>query len=244
MNFLINQLDIRFLTRTRHFLFNLKISHSRTVIEFFESLCSDPKPADYLNIKSPEAIKNETGSDSLEDDRDRESDDESDYLQNNTNEASESNFGDEDINRFRENYSSTDDEDNNEDQDDVEEEEDEEETSPEKEPNRNTSEMARIANQNGLNSMSTSLIYIKNSRKKEKKESALWWDEDNALNELTTSASLEFGSQFNLSQYNQTKFNSKIKQYEQNEQNELDEDIETLKTLESIIQNSDLFGAN
>lgn len=68
-------------------------------------------------------------------------------------------------------------------------------------------------------------------KKSEAKQANLWWDEDNALNELTTSTSFELGSQFNLNQMGS--FYS--------DQND---DVETLKTLESILKTSDLFSTN
>lgn len=68
-------------------------------------------------------------------------------------------------------------------------------------------------------------------KKLEAKQANLWWDEDNALNELTTSTSFELGSQFNINQFGS--FYS--------DQND---DVETLKTLESILRTSDLFSTN
>ncbi|RNA45049.1 neutrophil cytosol factor 1 [Brachionus plicatilis] len=68
-------------------------------------------------------------------------------------------------------------------------------------------------------------------KKLEAKQANLWWDEDNALNELTTSTSFELGSQFNLNQLGS--FYS-----------EQHDDVDTLRTLESILKTSDLFSTN
>lgn len=68
-------------------------------------------------------------------------------------------------------------------------------------------------------------------KKLEAKQANLWWDEDNALNELTTSTSFELGSQFNLNQLGS--FYS-----------EQHDDVDTLTTLESILKTSDLFSTN
>lgn len=79
--------------------------------------------------------------------------------------------------------------------------------------------------------ISHSMLGLNHCTKKQSqnREAGLWWDEDEALNELTSSMSFDFGSH---NQYN--KFN-----FEENDDGT--EDMETLKTLEKILKNSDLF---
>ena len=64
------------------------------------------------------------------------------------------------------------------------------------------------------------------SKKKssENREGGLWWDEDEALNELTSSVSFEFGHRGNTNNYD-----------------EADEEDDELETLETMLRNSDLF---
>lgn len=76
--------------------------------------------------------------------------------------------------------------------------------------------------------ISNSMIGL-NHRKSANREAGLWWDEDEALNELTSSMSFDFG--------NHNKYN-KINLEENDDGND---DLETLKTLEKILKNSDLF---
>ena len=71
----------------------------------------------------------------------------------------------------------------------------------------------------------------RNPKKKLNVETGLWWDEDNALNELTTSTSFEFGSQYHIQQ---------TANVENSNEDENDE-LETLKTLELMLEHSDLF---
>lgn len=77
------------------------------------------------------------------------------------------------------------------------------------------------------------------SKKLANKQAGLWWDEDNALNELTTSSSFEYGSHYNL---NQNQFGNLFNHT--NQSGNSNQDLETLSTLESILKNSDLFSNN
>lgn len=85
---------------------------------------------------------------------------------------------------------------------------------------------------NYYNSSMNNYSLNRNPKKKLNVETGLWWDEDNALNELTTSTSFEFGSQYhvNVQQANVDNLN----------EDENDE-LETLKTLELMLEHSDLF---
>jgi len=73
---------------------------------------------------------------------------------------------------------------------------------------------------------------LNRNKKKLNMETGLWWDEDNALNELTTSTSFEFGSQYHVN----------VQQPIVDNLNEDENDeLETLKTLELMLEHSDLF---
>jgi len=92
--------------------------------------------------------------------------------------------------------------------------------------------------ENNYNNMaiSNSMIGLNQSVTSKKSQSAnreagLWWDEDEALNELTSSMSFDFGG--DKGQYNRINF--------QDFQDDGSDDLETLKTLEKILKTSELF---
>lgn len=78
--------------------------------------------------------------------------------------------------------------------------------------------------------ISNSLIGLShhNIEKNREKEAGLWWDEDEALNELTSSMSFDFGGSHNI--YNKINF----------DENNIEE-LETYQTLEKILNKSELF---
>ena len=86
-------------------------------------------------------------------------------------------------------------------------------------------------------------------RRRNNMEAGLWWDEDNALNELTTSASFDFSCSLAMSNNNSSVLggnneNSTSSHHKLNDnlnEDEDDEELETLKTLETMLKNSDLF---
>lgn len=67
-----------------------------------------------------------------------------------------------------------------------------------------------------------------NNNNNDNKEAGLWWDEDEALNELTSSISFEFGNHRNHTQCHD------LNDYD-------DDELDELETLETMLRNSDLF---
>jgi len=223
------------------------ISHSGVVIKFFESQSSDPKPAGSYFHKSE--------MDDYEEERDDFDEDDDEV---NSSSLNNSNYADDELTRCQQrissisnhNSSSSSDEDDN---DDDNEDEDDEDDDDDDRPHINLPHSAILSSDySGRLSALSSSHYstgggLRNLRKKSSnKQSSLWWDEDNALNELTTSISTEFGSQFNLNNNNSNnqKFGYKIECDEATTttcNDEEEEDIQTLKTLDNMIKTSELF---
>lgn len=176
--------------------------------------------------------QNELGSDSIEDDREFDDDDQDDIdldddlHRNNRNIINNNNTSDDMVDNLHDNDTPFDDDDEVESNlDDYEDEEDEDE-SDEDDPDANSI----------IDTEETNKRYSmpKISKKKIAKEAALWWDEDNALNELTSSTSFDFGSQYHLNNGN----SGSSRQTNVNNDDQVDEELETL---ESILKTSQLF---
>ena len=152
------------------------------------------------------------------------------YDYENTNEHMVSDFGidEEEAN----NYEYEDDEDD----DDVDEEDGEDGDGEENDSYENNFNNINNYNNLVINSSSNSRP-THSLKKKINREAGLWWDEDEALNELTSSMSFEFGN------HSQPNYNIMSNFDEANDDDGSDE-LETLKTLEKILKNSDLFKAD
>jgi len=182
-----------------------EIAHSDSVLKFFESQTSDPKPANsqknYGSAPTADLICE-------------------------IQEISVSNIN---LSRNSNQFYEYGDDDDDEEYDGEEYDENEEDC----QYSRNT------ARENNYNNMpiSHSLIGLNqcvSSRKQSvNREAGLWWDEDEALNELTSSMSFDFGSGGGVGQY------AKISFEDLNDDGS--DDLETLKTLEKILKNSELF---
>ncbi|CAF1078946.1 unnamed protein product [Brachionus calyciflorus] len=71
------------------------------------------------------------------------------------------------------------------------------------------------------------------------KQVGLWWDEDNALNELTISSSFEFGSQYQISN-----LNHQLKYFDNEINLSKNQDFENIKKLELFLETNDIFSNN
>jgi hypothetical protein len=69
-------------------------------------------------------------------------------------------------------------------------------------------------------------------------EAGLWWDEDNALNELTSSVSFDFGSQFHLQQQSSLNY---VKPSSVNHDMMKSNTISPSSNLESVLKSKNLF---
>jgi hypothetical protein len=87
-------------------------------------------------------------------------------------------------------------------------------------------------NNNNNNNSNFVLNSVGLRKKKSHKEAGLWWDEDEALNELTSSMSFDFTNHIDRNEDD-----SNINNNNNNNNN----DMYTLKRLEKILNNSDLF---
>ena len=121
------------------------------------------------------------------------------------------------------------------DEDDDDEEEDEEEDSEENDSYEHNFNNINNYNNLVINSSSNSRP-THSIKKKISREAGLWWDEDEALNELTSSMSFEFG--------NHSQPNYNIMSHFDEANDDGSDELETLKTLEKILKNSDLFKAD
>ncbi len=140
----------------------------------------------------------------------------------NTNESDiESNYDEED--------EYEDDEDDDDDDDDDDEVYYDDNTSSMNYPSYLDTNNSNINNNNNNNFVLNSVGLRK---KKSHKEAGLWWDEDEALNELTSSMSFDFTN--HIIDRNEDDSNININNNNNN-------DIYTLKRLEKILNNSDLF---
>lgn len=219
----------------------IKISHSSLVLQFFESQSSDPKPAKIKNFHSNNIENSESGTNSIEDDIDLDFDEEENENLHNT--SSNNNDSNDDHNLvFNEGDEDEDDEDEFDYNDDAYDNFDEEN-------NECTDDLSNC--KFGLHPKNNKFSHNYISKKRAyNKEAGLWWDEDNALNELTTSISFDLSNQFHK-QYvtsvttNTTTSNTSNSDVNQNvNKNKLEEnqyELETLKSLESLIKNSELF---
>ena len=179
-----------------------------------------------------------TGSDSVGDDRDFEEEVEDEDDDNNLNEE------DEDINSEFENDQNDDNcEEDNEEEDEEELFEDELNIPSLNKINLNefetvnnldfNSNSKRFNNRNNHQNIGQNVSCFnvktkkKSSNNNDNKEAGLWWDEDEALNELTSSISFEFGNHRNQTQCHDF--------------NDYDEEVDELDTLETMLRNSDLF---
>ena len=174
----------------------------------------------------------EHGSDSVEDDRDFDDVDDSDGdLHESNNNLSKTNHAESELNTFGEDEEEDEDLANVVGDDDDDEDEYDDYNSVQNYLNNSTKKQNNCLTGNSYG-------LTRSSRKRINREAGLWWDEDNALNELTSSTSFDFGSQYhmqnsmNISQPNNTN------NFYCNEDND---ELETLKTLESILKNSELF---
>jgi hypothetical protein len=223
----------------------MKISHNNLVLQFFESQTSDPKPAKFVkNILTSNNNKNfsensgtNSSSNSIEDDM-IEYDNDIDYdVEENENviNTSSHNNESEEINLGFDNYDNDFYDNEDEDQEDDEENEDTDDLS---------------SNLSGFNLKKMSFHNSISKKRAGHKEAGLWWDEDNALNELTSSISFDFSSMknnkhlssINHQQNNKNNNNNILKNTQQHQlQQDQSFELETLKSLESLFKNSDLF---
>jgi len=104
--------------------------------------------------------------------------------------------------------------------------------------NTNTTNNNFILNGNHLASVGLRKKYKSHN----KPEAGLWWDENEELNELTSSISFDFTNQLNSLDRNDS--NTNLSNSNNNNNNCYEDDICTLKQLEKILNNSDLFCNN
>lgn len=224
----------------------MKISHSNLVLQFFESQSSDPKPAKFIknnilnssnnNNNFSQNSRTNSSNNSIEDDMMIEYDNDLDYEaeenENVNNTSSQNNEICDDINLAFDNYDndSYENEEEAEDDDDVDDED--------------TDDLS--SNLSGFNLKKINFHNsISKKRVNHKEAGHLWWDEDEALNELTSSISFDFSTikknnhplSINHQQNNKT-VNPKQQHLIQQDQSF---ELETLKSLESLFKNSDLF---
>lgn len=186
-----------------------KIAHSELVLKFFESQSSDPKPArlEKLNSSPTSEITNSNDAES--------------ELNYRTQEISNLDFEDE----------------NGSNQDNNSHFEYEDEIDDDYDADSVDQYMNRLNGcHNNYNNLpiSNSMIGL-NHRRSANREAGLWWDEDEALNELTSSMSFDFIGHAQNNKYNQINFDNQVNN------DDGTDDLETLKTLEKILKNSDLF---
>jgi hypothetical protein len=205
------------------------------LLSFFQSQQNDPKPLIHNSIPIIMENGNELGANNS----DRSIDEDEDLYDNDLNNSS-----------GQQNDDPNEDDDDDGDDDDDDDDDYNYESGSEDESDMNSyftkrSSHMLTASLCGLNGISSNLNNNNNrhsialslsgrSCKVKEKEAALWWDEDEALNELTTSMSFDFLNSNNNSDLNNN-----------NNKNSNDgDDIETLKTLEKILKSSELFGHN
>lgn len=172
------------------------------MLKFFESQSSDPKPAKHHHKSSPQPCSNNS----------LQPIDQFDQVYRNSIEISENQLDD-----YTENHSENENSSNYEydDEDDC--------------SDQYANQFESTKNYNNL-PISNSMMGLNHIPKKNSalNRECLWWDEDEALNELTSSMSFDFG---NNNQFNNNFGNN----------DDGTEDLETLKSLEKILKNSELF---
>lgn len=222
-----------------------QISHSELVLKFFESQTSDPKPTRYgmnSNISQDHRFY-----DDLEEE-------EASNQNNNTVMNTLSTSASESPHRKNANESDNESNSNYEDEDDDEENEDYDDDNI----SQNFPSFLDINNSTNNNQQ----VMNGNLRKKKmNREAGLWWDEDEALNELTSSMSFDFNNHLNQNNLkkdddfdeeeeennneehdtDEEEYNVRDCLYYDETQNEGSKDSIALKTLEKILNKSDLF---
>lgn len=218
------------------------------VLKFFESQPSDPKPSRMSRTRNYDnnVESSEIGSDSNEEYRDDDiNDSDADAHDNHNLNPTLNNINLSSIksNKNKIDYLSKveleDDEEVDEDQDDEDDDEEYEDyNNYYNSLENNSNKRIKQINSNGF-----SLNGLTRIKKRVEKEAGLWWDEDMALNELTSSMSFDFDSQYHLQSpigvngcgvINEFKnknsfFTRKLQEHD---------DLVTLKTLESMHSNN------
>lgn len=123
------------------------------------------------------------------------------------------------------------------DDDDVEEDDDYDDSNS----TNNYPSYLDISNSNNQLILSGNQLNGNLRKKKSNREAGLWWDEDEALNELTSSMSFDFTNHLNQNNQNDNEEEEleEDNYYENDEK--YDSESVTMKRLEKILQNSELF---
>ena len=173
-------------------------------LKFFESQASDPKPSRIGRMRNYDnnLESSEMGSDSNEEyreydleDSDADTHDNNNNLNSNINNININNS----INHNKNDYLSKvelDEDDEDQDEDNEEEEDDDEYEEFNNFYDHLENNSSKRIKQ--INSNKFSVNGLTRSKKRVNKEAGLWWDEDMALNELTSSMSFDFDSQYHM----------------------------------------------
>ena len=200
------------------------------VLQFFESQASDPKPSRFGRMRHFDNVESsELGSDSNEEFEDSDGDLHDANLNNYNN--SNNNNNKNSINSISI-HNKTDCLSKNEladDDDDGDEEDDEDDY----EEFRNYYDHLENNSSKRIKQINSNSFNFTRSKKRVNKEAGLWWDEDIALNELTSSMSFDFDNQYHLQSPigNNNLIHANIFSSKTTE----NEEQVTLRTLESIL---------